>query len=84
MTPSDLELAIKLMIAVCGELARLIREEAVRQAHSKKPVCWFKHGPYDEGESLSVVWQNPHDDICYTPLYALIELAERAPAIPSE
>jgi hypothetical protein len=34
----------------------------------QEPVAWFKHGPYEDGEQLSVVFKNPHDDICYSPL----------------
>jgi hypothetical protein len=33
-----------------------------------QPVAWFKHGPYEDGEPLSVVFENPHDDVCYSPL----------------
>jgi len=34
----------------------------------KKPVAWFKHGPYEDGEPLSVVFEDPNDDVCYSPL----------------
>jgi hypothetical protein len=34
-----------------------------------KPVAWFKHGPYDEGEPLMCVFEDPHDDVCYSPLF---------------
>jgi len=33
-----------------------------------QPVAWFKHGPYEDGEPLSVVLEDPHDDVCYSPL----------------
>lgn len=35
-----------------------------------RPICWFKHGPYDDGEPLQVVFDDPCDDACYTPLIA--------------
>jgi hypothetical protein len=35
---------------------------------AQEPVAWFKHGPYEDGEQLAVVFKNPHDDICYSPL----------------
>ena len=34
-----------------------------------KPVCWFKHGPYEKDEPLTCVFSDPHDDDCYSPLY---------------
>jgi hypothetical protein len=33
-----------------------------------EPVAWFKHGPYEDGEPLSVVFENPGDDVTYSPL----------------
>jgi hypothetical protein len=43
---------------------------AIKQALAApvQPVAWFKHGPYEDGEPLSVVFENPHDDVCYSPL----------------
>jgi len=44
---------------------------AIKQALAapvQEPVAWFKHGPYEDGEPLSVVFENPHDDVCYSPL----------------
>jgi hypothetical protein len=31
-------------------------------------VCWFKHGPYDENESLCCVFNDPNDSDYYSPL----------------
>ena len=41
---------------------------ALSEAKKQKPVCWFKHGPYEGGEPLSVVFEDPQDDINYSAL----------------
>ena len=33
-----------------------------------KPVAWFKHGPYGDGEPLSVIFEDPQDNECYSAL----------------
>lgn len=54
-------------------------EQAVREAlaeqpapatelREQEPVVWLKHGPYEDGEPLSVVFEDPNDDVCYSPL----------------
>jgi len=35
---------------------------------AQEPVAWFKHGPYDDGEPFLVVFEDPKDDDCYSPL----------------
>ena len=54
---------IKRLIGVVGGMALQARSAPVQE-----PVAWFKHGPYEDGEPLSVVFENPHDDVCYSPL----------------
>jgi hypothetical protein len=51
-----------------AELDALKQALAAQPAPVQEPVAWFKHGPYEDGEQLSVVFKNPHDDICYSPL----------------
>ena len=36
---------------------------------SVEAVAWFKHGPYEGDEPLVCVFDDPHDEDCYTPLY---------------
>ena len=36
---------------------------------SAEAVAWFKHGPYEGDEPLVCVFDDPHDEDCYTPLY---------------
>ena len=31
-------------------------------------VAWFKHGPYEDGEPLSCVFEDPNDDVNYSAL----------------
>jgi hypothetical protein len=50
------------------EAWRVATPPAAQPAPVQEPVAWFKHGPYEDGEQLSVVFKNPHDDICYSPL----------------
>lgn len=33
-----------------------------------KTVCWFKHGPYKDGEQLTCVFEDPQDDVNYSAL----------------
>jgi hypothetical protein len=40
------------------------------------PVAWLKHGPYDDDEPVVCVYQNPHNDDFYTPLYAAPQPAQ--------
>jgi hypothetical protein len=47
-----------------NELAELMADQPAQQ----EPVAWFKHGPYEDGELLSVVFEDPNDDVCYSPL----------------
>lgn len=35
---------------------------------SPRIVCWFKNGPYSDGEKLEVVFEDPNDDDNYSPL----------------
>ena len=57
------------MAAMKAEIQRL-REALAEQPAPvhQEPVAWFKHGPYEDGEPLSVVFEDPNDDVCYSPL----------------
>ena len=35
----------------------------------RKPVAWFKHGPYEGDEQLVCVFEDPKDDVNYSPVY---------------
>jgi len=50
-------------LVLADERARMAEQPA-----QQKPVAWFKHGPYEDGEPLSVVFEDPNDDVCYSPL----------------
>lgn len=39
-----------------------------RKRSKERIVAWFKHGPYDDGEPLICVFEDPCDDVCYSPL----------------
>jgi hypothetical protein len=43
---------------------------------AQEPVAWIKHGPYDDDEPVVCVYQNPHNDDFYTPLYAAPQPAQ--------
>jgi hypothetical protein len=72
----ELDLALEALEAWLPTVPNLIEKKkaaitAIKQARSapvQEPVAWFKHGPYEDGEPLSVVFENPHDDVCYSPL----------------
>ena len=46
----------------------LAEELKAMDTAQQEPVAWFKHGPYEDGELLSVVFEDPNDDVCYSPL----------------
>lgn len=33
-----------------------------------KPVAWFKHGPYSDGEPVECVFEDPDDEVNYSAL----------------
>ena len=39
-----------------------------KQPAQQEPMAWFKHGPYEHGEPLAVVFEDPEDNVCYSPL----------------
>lgn len=45
-----------------------------------RPVCWFKHGPYEGDEPLQVVFDDPRDEDCFSPLHGG-PVAEAAPEL---
>lgn len=57
---------------------QIAEHEAHRDA--AKPVCWLKHGPYEHGSKTEVVFDDPKDDVCYSPLYFTSERTDAAVA----
>jgi hypothetical protein len=54
-----------------AEIQRIEQEQPAQE-----PVAWLKHGPYDDNEPVVCVYQNPHNDDFYTPLYATPQPAQ--------
>lgn len=44
------------------------RRDSYVERTREKPVAWFKHGPYDDGEKLECVFDDPQDEIQFSAL----------------
>ena len=48
-----------------------------------KPIAWFKHGPYEEGEKLECAFADPKDDVNFSPLHYVPEGWSIVPSVGS-
>ena len=60
--------------AVAGPVERRVMQRLVAhkwrlKMDKYKPVCWFKHGPYEGDEPLQCVFDDPQDSDCFSPLF---------------
>lgn len=44
------------------------RRDSYIERTRENPVAWFKHGPYDDGEKLECVFDDPQDEIQFSAL----------------